>query len=118
MRASVREQFGTQTMPDQNHFQINAVAFKEGNAWVIQGIEYDIVTHAYDVTKLQQAFMRAAHSASRTRVNALILRSRLWHGRRCARGEGAHRVRGTDSIRGEFALSTSSHSEYLGATST
>jgi hypothetical protein len=46
-------------MPNQNHFRINAIAFKEGDAWVIQGIEYDIVAHAYDVTKLPQAFMRA-----------------------------------------------------------
>ena len=40
-------------------FQINAVAFKEGDAWVVQGIEYDIVAHAYDVTTLPHAFMRA-----------------------------------------------------------
>ena len=42
-----------------SHFHINAVAFKEGNAWVIQGIEYDIVAHAYDVTAAPHAFMRA-----------------------------------------------------------
>ena len=46
-------------MPDQKQFRINAVAFKEGDAWVVQGIEYDIVAHAYDVTKLPQAFLRA-----------------------------------------------------------
>jgi hypothetical protein len=46
-------------MPGQKQFKINAVAFKEGDVWVIQGIEHDIVTHAYDVTKLPQAFMRA-----------------------------------------------------------
>ena len=40
-------------------YQINAVAFREGDAWVIQGIEYDIVAHAYDVTALPYAFMRA-----------------------------------------------------------
>jgi hypothetical protein len=53
-----------------------------------------------------------SHSASKTRVNALMLRSRLWHASRCARGEGAHRVRGTAlpnrnqaySIRAECAL--------------
>jgi hypothetical protein len=39
--------------------QINAIAFKEGDAWVIQGIEYDIVAHTYDVTALPHAFMRA-----------------------------------------------------------
>lgn len=42
-----------------HRFQINAAAFKEGDAWVIQGIEYDIVAHAYDVTALPHAFMRA-----------------------------------------------------------
>jgi len=41
------------------HFKINAIAFKEGDAWVIQGIEYDIVAHTDDVTTLPQAFMRA-----------------------------------------------------------
>jgi hypothetical protein len=39
--------------------QINAIAFKEGDAWVVQGIEYDIVAHAYDVAKLPYAFARA-----------------------------------------------------------
>jgi hypothetical protein len=39
--------------------QINAVAFKEGDAWVVQGIEYDIVAHAHDVAKLPYAFARA-----------------------------------------------------------
>jgi len=36
-----------------------------------------------------------SHSASQTRVNALMLRSRLWHASRCARGEGAHQLCGT-----------------------
>ena len=53
-----------------------------------------------------------SHSASQTRVNALMLRSRLWHASRCALGEGAHRVCGTAvpnrnqaySIRAEFAV--------------
>jgi hypothetical protein len=40
-------------------FQINAIAFKEGDAWVVQGIDYDIVAHTYDVTAAPQAFMRA-----------------------------------------------------------
>lgn len=39
--------------------QINAIAFQEGDAWVVQGIEYDIVAHTYDVRKLTDAFMRA-----------------------------------------------------------
>jgi hypothetical protein len=42
-----------------SHFQVNAVAFKEGDAWVVQGIEYDIVAHAYDLTAVPEAFMRA-----------------------------------------------------------
>jgi hypothetical protein len=41
------------------HFLINAIAFKEGDAWVIQGIEYDIVAHADDITAVPHAFMRA-----------------------------------------------------------
>ena len=40
-------------------FRVNAVAFREGDTWVIQGIEYDIVAHARDVIALPQAFMRA-----------------------------------------------------------
>jgi hypothetical protein len=42
-----------------SHFQINAIAFKEGDAWVIQGIDYDIVAHTYEVTAAPHAFMRA-----------------------------------------------------------
>jgi hypothetical protein len=42
-----------------DRFQINAVAFKEGDAWVVQGIEYDIVAHAHEVTALPNAFIRA-----------------------------------------------------------
>jgi hypothetical protein len=42
-----------------SQFVINAIAFKEGNAWVVQGIDYDIVAHAYDVLSAPQAFMRA-----------------------------------------------------------
>jgi hypothetical protein len=38
---------------------ISAVAFKEGDAWVIQGIEHDIVAHTYDVHKVPEAFTRA-----------------------------------------------------------
>jgi hypothetical protein len=39
--------------------QIRAVAFKEGDAWVIQGIDYDIVAHTYDLAKIPHAFTRA-----------------------------------------------------------
>jgi hypothetical protein len=42
-----------------SELQINAIAFKEGEAWIVQGIEYDIVAHAYDVAKLPYAFARA-----------------------------------------------------------
>lgn len=38
---------------------INAVAYKEGDAWIAQGIEYDIVAHAYDMIALPDAFSRA-----------------------------------------------------------
>lgn len=39
--------------------QINAIAFQEGETWVVQGIEYDIVAHANDVKALPDAFGRA-----------------------------------------------------------
>ena len=38
---------------------INAIAFQEGDVWVVQGIEYDIVAHALDITAVTDAFMRA-----------------------------------------------------------
>lgn len=38
---------------------INAIAFKEGDVWVVQGIEYDITTHVYDVSEVPDAFMKA-----------------------------------------------------------
>ena len=38
---------------------IRAVAWQEGEQWVVQGIEYDIVAHAPDVTALPKAFMTA-----------------------------------------------------------
>lgn len=38
---------------------LNAIAFQEGDAWVIQGIEYDIVAHTRDVAKIPHAFARA-----------------------------------------------------------
>jgi len=46
-------------MLNSEQFNISAIAFKEGDAWVVQGIEYDIVAHAYDVVKLPHAFARA-----------------------------------------------------------
>lgn len=38
---------------------IRAVAFQEGDAWVVQGIEYDIAAHAWEPADLPAAFMRA-----------------------------------------------------------
>lgn len=38
---------------------IRAVAYKEGDAWVVQGIEYDIAAHAWDPADLPSAFLRA-----------------------------------------------------------
>ena len=38
---------------------INAVAFPEGEIWVVQGIEYDICTRAKDPASVPAAFMRA-----------------------------------------------------------
>ena len=38
---------------------ITAIAYEEGGAWVIQGIEYDIVASAEDFQSLPKAFVRA-----------------------------------------------------------
>ena len=38
---------------------VRAVAFQEGDAWVAQGIDYDIVAHASTLTDLPTAFTRA-----------------------------------------------------------
>jgi len=38
---------------------INAIAYEEEDAWVIQGIEYDIVASAPDLQSLPKAFVRA-----------------------------------------------------------
>ncbi len=43
----------------QNQIHIRAIAFKEGEVWVVQGIEYDIVAHAKDPAALPDAFTRA-----------------------------------------------------------
>ena len=42
-----------------------------------------------------------SHSASKTRVNALMLRQSLGRGSRCARGEGVRRVRGTAVLKSD-----------------
>lgn len=38
---------------------INAVVFKHGDVWIIQGVELDIVARAVDVADAPEAFMRA-----------------------------------------------------------
>jgi len=38
---------------------INAIVFKEGDLWIIQGIELDIVARAANVADAPEAFMRA-----------------------------------------------------------
>lgn len=43
----------------KNAISINAIAYKEGDAWIAQGIEYDIVAQASDVISLPDAFTRA-----------------------------------------------------------
>lgn len=39
--------------------KIKAVAYQEDGAWIAQGVDYDIVAHAYDVLDLADAFARA-----------------------------------------------------------
>jgi hypothetical protein len=39
--------------------KISAVAFEEAGVWVVQGIEFDICTHAKDAAAVPAAFMRA-----------------------------------------------------------
>jgi hypothetical protein len=43
----------------ENVININAIAYKEGDAWIAQGIEYDIVAQAGDIISLPDAFTRA-----------------------------------------------------------
>ena len=43
----------------ENVININAIAYKEGDAWIAQGIEYDIVAQASDVISLPDAFTQA-----------------------------------------------------------
>lgn len=42
-----------------NPIAICAVAFEEDGVWVVQGVEYDICTHAKDAAGVPAAFMRA-----------------------------------------------------------
>ena len=43
---------------------INAIAYEEGDAWVIQGLEYDIVASASDLQSLPKAFTRAVFDSA------------------------------------------------------
>ncbi|MES1197370.1 MAG: hypothetical protein ABUL55_01985 [Pseudomonadota bacterium] len=38
---------------------INAIAFQQGDVWIIQGVELDIVARATNVADAPQAFLRA-----------------------------------------------------------
>lgn len=42
--------------------QIRAVAFREGDVWVVQGVEYDIVAQTEDPADAPEAFARAVIS--------------------------------------------------------
>jgi hypothetical protein len=39
--------------------KINAVAYPEGEVWVVQGVEFDICAHAVDAAGVPAAFLRA-----------------------------------------------------------
>jgi hypothetical protein len=39
--------------------RISAVAFQEGDIWIVQGVEYDILARAKEPADLPEAFMRA-----------------------------------------------------------
>jgi hypothetical protein len=39
--------------------KINAVAYPEGDVWVVQGVEFDICAHADDAAGVPAAFLRA-----------------------------------------------------------
>jgi hypothetical protein len=39
--------------------QLRAVAFKEGDVWVVQGIEYDVVAQTDDLFEVPAAFLKA-----------------------------------------------------------
>ena len=42
----------------RNEGQLRAVAFKEGDVWVVHGIEYDIVTQTKDPLDAPRAFLK------------------------------------------------------------
>ena len=46
-------------MSDLNELSISAIAFQDDGAWIVQGIEYDIVAHAHDAAGLPAALARA-----------------------------------------------------------
>lgn len=49
----------TEPMTDVSEIHMRAVAFPEGDAWIVQGLEYDICAHAEQVEDLPNAFLRA-----------------------------------------------------------
>ena len=44
-----------------DEIHINAVAYKSGDVWIVQGIEYDIAARADDPASVPQAFVQALH---------------------------------------------------------
>lgn len=42
-----------------NTIQVRAVAFQEGDVWVVQGVEYDVVAQTRDPLDAPAAFLRA-----------------------------------------------------------
>lgn len=38
---------------------VNAVAYQEGDVWVVQGVNYDITTHTRDADKIVEALVKA-----------------------------------------------------------
>lgn len=61
--------------------QIRAVAFQEGDAWVVQGIEYDVVAQASNLDDAPAAFLK-------TLVSTILINRKLkrsdWEGIRPA----------------------------------
>ena len=45
--------------PPDGHVALRAVAFRGGDVWVVQGLEYDIAAFTSDPSQAPDAFMRA-----------------------------------------------------------
>jgi hypothetical protein len=50
--------------------QVRAVAFKEGDVWVVHGVEYDIVTQTKDLLDAPSAFLK-------TLISTMVANQRL-----------------------------------------